>query len=205
MMNQCITINTKKDNIVLKINEDADQKSIIECLKEKIEELKKLYKNDKTPIYVTGKVLKNREIEEIKSNKKKKIDVEITFESPTTLGLYGITKTYNKEISVSETKYHKGSLRSGQRIEFEGSLVIIGDVNDGAEVVAGDNIVIIGTLRGLAHAGAKGNKDACIAATSIEPLQIRIANVIKEMSKEKGETTEKLTYAYIDNNDIILE
>lgn len=205
MMNQCITINTKKDNIVLKINEDADQKSIIECLKEKIEELKKLYKNDKTPIYVTGKVLKNREIEEIKSIIKEKIDVEITFESPTTLGLYGITKTYNKEISVSETKYHKGSLRSGQRIEFEGSLVIIGDVNDGAEVVAGDNIVIIGTLRGLAHAGAKGNKDACIAATSIEPLQIRIANVIKEMSKEKGETTEKLTYAYIDNNDIILE
>ncbi len=205
MMNQCITINTKKDNIVLKINEDAEQKEIIECLKEKVFELKKLYKNDKTPIHVTGKVLKNREIEEIESVIKDSIDVDITFESPTTLGLYGITKTYNKEISVSETKYHKGSLRSGQRIEFEGSLVIIGDVNDGAEVVAGDNIVIIGILRGLAHAGAKGNKDACIAATSIETLQLRIANVIKEFPKDKGELTERQTYAYIQDNEIILE
>ena len=43
-----------------------------------------------------------------------------------------------------------GSLRSGQRVEFEGSLVILGDVNAGAEVVAGENVVVVGILRGLA-------------------------------------------------------
>lgn len=206
MNNYCITINTKKDNIVLKISEEAEQKEIINSLKEKLQELKKLYQDDKTPILVTGKILKNREIDEIKELIQKSIDVEVKFDSPTTLGLHGITKTYNKEISISETKYHKGALRSGQRVEYEGSLVIIGDVNDGAEIIAGDNIIVIGTIRGLAHAGAKGNKHACIAALSIESPQIRIANVIKEMSREEISSNENKRYAYIGSeNDIIVE
>ena len=180
MMNQCITINTKKNNILLKINEEAEQKEIVACLKEKIKDLKKLYKDDTTPIRVTGKILKNKEIEEIQSIIKSVIDVEVEFDSPRALGLHEITKTYNQKIHVSDTKYHLGSIRSGQRIEYEGSLVIVGDVNDGAEIIAGENVVVVGCLRGLAHAGAKGNKDAWIAASSIESLQIRIANIIKE-------------------------
>lgn len=203
-MENCITVNTKKENIVLKINENAEQREIIECLKVRIKNLKKLYKEDKTPILVTGKILKNKEIEEIKNIIRENIDVKVSFDSPTILGLHGITKTYNKEISLSETKYHKGSLRSGQRIEYEGSIVIIGDVNDGAEIIAGDNIAVIGTLRGLAHAGAKGNKDACVAASSIEAPQIRIANVIKEIPREEISISEKKTYAYIENNENIV-
>ena len=92
------------------------------------------------------------------------------------LGLYGIKKSFNKEIATSETKFYKGSIRSGQKMEFEGSLVILGDVNAGAEVLAEDNVVILGILRGMAHAGAKGNKEAIIAAASIESAQIRIAD-----------------------------
>lgn len=205
-MNNCIIVNTKKENIVLKISEVAAQREIIECLKERLKDLKKLYKEDKTPILVTGKILKNKEIEEIEKIIKQEIDVNIKFDSPTTLGLHGITKTYNREISISETKYHKGSLRSGQRLEYEGSLVVIGDVNDGAEVIAGDNIVVIGTIRGLAHAGAKGNKDACIAASSIESPQIRIANVIKETPRDEIVVLDKKTYAYVENGkDIVIE
>lgn len=203
-MKNCVTINTKKENIVLKISEDAEQGEIIECLKKILKNLKKLYKEDKTPILVSGKILKNKEIEEIENLIKKEIDVEISFESPTTLGLHGITKTYNKEISISETKYHKGALRSGQRLEYEGSLVIIGDVNDGAEVIAGDNIVVVGTLRGLAHAGAKGNMNACISATSIESPQIRIANIIKETPREEIGTENKKTFASIYNDEKII-
>ena len=58
-MKNCITINTKKDKILIKIHENYEQYDIIECLKEKLPELKKLYKGDKTPIVVTGKILKN--------------------------------------------------------------------------------------------------------------------------------------------------
>ena len=101
--------------------------------------------------------------------------------------MHGIKKSFNKEIKSSETKFNKGSLRSGQKIEYEGSIVVLGDVNGGAEVIAGDNVIVLGVLRGLAHAGAYGNKKASIASASIDCKQIRIADIIKEMEEETDE------------------
>lgn len=205
-MSSCISISIKKNQVVIKIEENAEQREIISELRRKILELKNLYKDDKTPILITGKVLKNREMDEIQSIIKKFIDVQVEFDSPKVLGLHGIKKTFYKEVATSETKFHKGSLRSGQRIEFEGSVVIIGDVNAGAEVVAGENIVILGVLRGLAHAGAKGNKDAIIEASEIEAVQIRIADKVKEIEKNDEEIRKVKTSAYInDKDELILE
>lgn len=94
----------------------------------------------------------------------------------------------------------------GQRIEYEGSLVILGDVNGGAEVIAGENIVVLGILRGLAHAGAKGNKEAIIACSSIEAPQIRISNIIKERTKEEIQDRNLKTSAYVDEKgEIVIE
>lgn len=196
-MRSCISINLRKDNIVIKVNEEYSQEDIVYALRKKIPELKKLYQGEHTPIVITGKVLKNKEIDEIQELIKKYLDVQIKFDSPRTLGLHGIVKTYNKEIAISETKFHRGAVRSGQKLEFEGSIVIMGDVNDGAEVIAGDNIVILGALRGLAHAGAKGNVNAIIAASSIDAPQLRIANIIKEREKEEIQEDKK-TYACLD-------
>lgn len=201
-MKNCVTIQLKKDEIWVKISEEAEEKEIIECLNKKIKDLKKLYKDDKTPIKVTGKVLKNKEMEEIQQIIKDTINVDIEFESPKILGLHGIKKAFNKEIESSDTKFQKGSLRCGQKIEYEGSIVIIGDVNAGAEVIASENIVILGTLRGLAHAGAKGNKNAIIATNVVDCPQIRISNVIKEMEKEDEKRNKN--YAYINENDEII-
>ena len=105
-------------------------------------------------------MLKNREIDEIQKLIKEKIDVDIDFDMPKTLGLSSIKRTFEQATIISETTFHRGSLRSGQKLEIEGSVVILGDVNSGAEVIASENIVVLGSLRGLAHAGAKGNKQA---------------------------------------------
>lgn len=205
-MKSCINISMKKDQVIIKIDENAEQKDVIANLKKKMIELKNLYKDDKTPILVIGKVLKNKEMEEIQALIKRFIDVQIEFDSPKVLGLHGIKKSFYKEIATSETKFHKGSLRSGQRIEFEGSLVIIGDVNPGAEVIAGENIIVVGELRGLAHAGAKGNRDAVIEAVSIEATQLRIADIVKEIEKEETEINTIKTSAYInDKGELIME
>ena len=203
-MRNCISINLKKDEILIKISEEAEQKEIIDSLKKKLPELKKLYKDEKTPIKVTGKILKNKEIDEIQNVIKEKIDVAIDFDTPKTLGLHSIKRTFNKKTEISETKYYRGSLRSGQKIETEGSLVVLGDVNSGAEVVAGDNIVVLGALRGLAHAGAKGNKQAIIAAGLIDTVQIRIANIVKEIDRDE-EPLHKQSYVYAENDEIIIE
>ena len=125
------------------------------------------------------------------------------------LGLHTIEKSFNRKIEETVTKLHNGSLRSGNRIEFEGSIVILGDINAGAEVIAEDHIIVLGAIRGLAHAGAKGNKKAIIAANSIEAPQIRIADIVKRI--ERPEDLEELqemplkTRAYVEENELILE
>ena len=203
-MKNSIFINYKKDKVIIKIEENAEQEQIMTELTKKLTELKKFYQNEKTPIKVTGKVLKNKEVDEIQKLIKQNIDVDIEFETPKGLGLASIKKTFQKEIGVSETTFHRGSLRSGKRIEVEGSLVILGDVNSGAEVIASENIVVLGTLRGLAHAGAKGNEKAIISAGKVDTVQIRIANVVKEINRDE-EPLHREAYVYVQDNQIIIE
>lgn len=204
-MRSSVNINLTTDKLLIRLNEKCEHKEIMAALKKKIVELKKLYQNDKTPIYVVGKVLKNAEMEDIQNLIQGAIDVKVDFESPKTLGLAGIKKSFNKEIKTSETKFQKGSLRSGNKIEYEGSIVVLGDVNSGAEVVAGENIVVVGALRGLAHAGAKGNKDAIIAAAVIESPQLRISNIVKERERMDIEIN-RASYAYInEENEMVIE
>ncbi len=203
-MSNCVSINLKKNEIIIKIAENAEQKDIVSSLRKKLTELKKLYQDEKTPIRVVGKVLKNKEIDEIQDIIKEKIDVDIDFDMPKSLGLSSITRTFKREVDISETKFHRGSLRSGQRLETEGSVVIIGDVNSGAEVIASDNIVILGTLRGLAHAGAKGNKTAIIAAGKLDTVQLRISNIVKEINRDE-EPVHKLAYVSVVDEKIIIE
>lgn len=202
-MRNPVGISMKKDEIVIRISEGATHEETVECLNKKMPALKKLYKTEKTPICVVGKVLKNKEIDEIKKIINDAIDVKITFESSKELGLHGIKKVFEKEIENSETKFYKGNMRSGQKIEFEGSIVVLGDVNGGAEVIAGENIVVLGVLRGLAHAGAKGNTKAIIATNRIECPQLRIANLVKEIERE--EIDEEYRCAFIENEKIVME
>lgn len=204
MKNNYVCINLRKDEIVIKLDENAEQEEIIYTLRKKLPELKKLYKDEKTPIRVTGKILKNKEIDQIQAIIKDKIDVEIDFDMPKSLGLSSIKRTFDKEIAMSETKFHRGSLRSGQKMEVEGSLVILGDVNSGAEVIASDNIVVLGALRGLAHAGAKGNKQAIIAAGLFDAVQVRIANIVKEINRDE-EPLHKQAYLSVVDDKIVIE
>lgn len=205
-MKNSIVISMKKDQVIVKIDDNSEQREVITELKRKMIDLKNLYKDDTTPILITGKILKNKEMEEIQNLIKRFLNVQIEFDSPKVLGLHGIKKSFNKEIATSEAKFHKGSLRSGQRLEFEGSLVIIGDVNPGAEIIAGENIAVLGELRGLAHAGAKGNRDAVIEAVAINSLQLRIADIVKEIEKDESEIITIKTSAYVnEDGEMIIE
>lgn len=200
-MKNCINVSQKSNLIIIKINEDANFDDIMKNFRFKIAQLRKLYKNEKTPIKIVGKVLKNKEIEAIEKLIKENLNVDVDFDMPRELGLSNIKRTFMREISTSETKFHRGSLRSGQKIEEDGSIVILGDVNSGAEVIASDNIVVVGTLRGLAHAGAKGNKEAIISAGRLDTVQIRIANIVKEIDREEEPFT-KLAYVYVEGEEI---
>ena len=203
-MKLCLNVSQKNNLVIIKINPEAKIEDIMPQMRKKVAQLQKIYKEEKTPIMITGKVLKNKEMDEIELLIKDKLGVEVDFDMPKELGLHNIKKTFIQEVSISETKFHRGSLRSGQKIEEDGSIVIIGDVNSGAEVVAADNIVVLGTLRGLAHAGAKGNAKAIIAAGKLDTVQIRIANIVKEIDRDE-EPLHRQAYVYVEDEKVIIE
>lgn len=75
------------------------------------------------------------------------------------------------------------TLRSGKRVEFPGHVVVMGDVNAGAEIVAEGNVIVWGRVRGMIHAGANGNRSATICALDLSATQLRIADEVSAMLK----------------------
>jgi len=90
------------------------------------------------------------------------------------------------EVVEDTTLLVRRTIRSGQRLHYDGNVVIMGDVNPGAEVVCTGDILVLGALRGVAHAGAEGKVDATVFAFRLEPTQLRIAHVISRAPDEKS-------------------
>ncbi|KGG13031.1 MULTISPECIES: septum site-determining protein MinC [Prochlorococcus] len=85
------------------------------------------------------------------------------------------------------TVFHEGTLRSGENIDSDGDLLILGDINPGAVISAGGDVMVWGRLLGIAHAGKYGNDRAKITALQLRPVQLRISNKIARGPKEKPE------------------
>ena len=101
--------------------------------------------------------------------------------------IHGQEQVYNHLPPINEeTRFIRQTLRSGQ-IEraLEGNMVILGDVNPGAEVVAAGDIIVLGALRGVAHAGALGNASSVIFALNLLPTQLRIGRFITRAPAEQ--------------------
>lgn len=105
-------------------------------------------------------------------------------------------KVQNEKANVG--RFYKGTLRSGQVLESEGSVVILGDVNPGAKVIAVGNVIVLGSLKGTACAGITGNERSFIAALEMEPTQLRIGNVLGRggdtKEKTKGASRPKIAF-----------
>jgi septum site-determining protein MinC len=117
----------------------------------------------------------------------------------------------------SEGMFYKGTLRSGQSITSDSSVVVLGDVNPGATVSAAGNVVILGALKGYAYAGTDGNDRTFVVALEMHPMQLRIGHQIARKSdeearngflskkkKKKEESTEP-QMAYVENGQIYVE
>jgi septum site-determining protein MinC len=194
----------EENEIKIRIMPESTEEQIIEHIKENKEKILEIEKTDETLILIVGKELSKEEKKVITDKIKEITDIPVRYDIPEKLELADIKKPYEKDVNESKTKFYKGSLRSGQRVEFNGSIVVIGDVNAGSEVVATENIAILGSLRGVAHAGSDGNKKAIVTAVKIDAPQIRIANSVKDIKNQIDEI-KKYTYAYIKDEEIVIE
>ncbi|KUK10303.1 MAG: putative septum site-determining protein MinC [Clostridia bacterium 41_269] len=111
-----------------------------------------------------------------------------------------------KDSSGTDNIILRKNIRSGQIVTAPKDLVIVGNVNPGAELIAGGSIIVMGSLRGTVHAGAFGDDTAVVFAHEMQPSQIRIAQFVacSPDTREK----EKINYpeiAYVSNNMIVIE
>lgn len=90
----------------------------------------------------------------------------------------GTDESFINEVQGEMTKFIYGTLRSGQEVDYEGHVVVIGDVNPGALIKANGNVVILGNLRGVVYAGLGGNENSIIAAYKLLATQLRICDII---------------------------
>lgn len=91
----------------------------------------------------------------------------------------------------------RGIVRSGQTIEHDGNVMIMGDVNAGGTVIASGDVYVLGSLRGMAHAGFNGDESAIIAASHMRPTQLRIAGIISRPPDEWGIEEAFMEFAYV--------
>ncbi|EMF45307.1 Septum site-determining protein MinC [Planococcus halocryophilus Or1] len=111
-----------------------------------------------------------------------------------------------QKIIESQSETYVGIVRSGQVIKAEGDLVVIGDVNPNGRVEAGGSVYVLGRLKGAAHAGTKGNRDAVIAASWLEATQLKIHDELETMTDELSSLSEQpeMECAYLHKNGTII-
>jgi septum site-determining protein MinC len=100
-------------------------------------------------------------------------------------------------IGISTMKTISGIVRSGQSLHHDGDVLLIGDVNPGGTITAAGHILVLGSLRGMAHAGIDGDEEAVIAASHLRPTQLRIAGVVSRPPDEWGFEEAFMEFAYL--------
>jgi septum site-determining protein MinC len=106
---------------------------------------------------------------------------------------------------MTDIKLVKGMVRSGQTLVKEGNIMFLGDINPGGQILSSGSIYIMGSLRGMAHAGVDGDESAIIAASHLRPTQLRIAAVISRPPDEWGIDEAFMEFAYIKNGKMEID
>ena len=97
----------------------------------------------------------------------------------------------------------KQTLRSGGSLVYPGHITLIGDVNPGAEIIAGGHVVVYGKIKGMVHAGSEGDETAVVCALEMSPTQLRIADKISVSPEDMGDKTPEI--AFIRDGQVVAE
>ncbi len=194
-----------KDGVTVLFQDDVPFEVLCEQLEKKVQEAGKFFDNVKTSLAFKGRTFSDEEEQELLRIITDHTTMEISFLKTESNELVQLTSLLEKQMEpYNLTKFHKGSLRNGQKIEFDGSVVLIGDVNPGAEVKATGNIIILGQLKGMAHAGCEGMTDAFVAAIYMAPVQLRIGDIITRFPEENKRGAKAPEYAFVQEGQIFV-
>lgn len=228
MSNEIVNIKGTRNGLVIFIDSNHDFDELKNSLKNKIESSKGFFKGAKFTFNLGLNTLsadKTEELEKICVNNGLVLDKEIPWpafakddkkvgtvkeinsnsnkplmhQASPSLPAVGVTENDRKPCML----IHR-SLRSGQKISYNGNIIVFGDVNPGSELIATGDIVVYGSLRGVVHAGANNNNDAIIMAYRLNPVQLRIGSVISR-PPENVTPSQFPEIARINNSQMVIE
>jgi septum site-determining protein MinC len=197
---QNVTIKGTKDGIILHLDDSCSYYELKKELDQKLSANSRL--NEDQPltsvkVQMGNRLLTEKQNEEIKDliRQKKNLVVDEIVSNVITI------EEAKRKKAESEIKSVNRIIRSGQVLEVPGDLLLVGDVNPGGTIKAGGNIFVMGTLKGIAHAGCFGDDQAVITASIMKPSQLRISDCINRSPDQYAETEERLLEcAFIDDN-----
>lgn len=207
MKDKGIIIKGNKDGVNILIDMDKYNcfDDMLVILIQKLSRSKKFYED--STIYITTRLSEflKEDIERLRTVLFEDIKVkEIIFEDVDSSSEEGVNDDVGfSGINEGRTKFIRKTIRGGQKVQYSGNLVIIGDINSGAEVYAGGNIIVLGNIKGNVFAGVENNREAIVAAFSLQPEILKIGDIIT-MSPD----AEKPLYpevAKVKDNVIIVE
>ncbi len=184
-----------RDGLLIVLDDECEFKQVVDNLKTKLEAARGFFQGAQVIIDPGARKLTNRQKKSLsrlinsqaglalkgftndKSNELDLLEAEAAAGNPIEIEPPGLLASALGKVSQLPVMFIDRNLRCGQQVNFTGHVVVTGDVNPGAEIIAEGNIVVIGALRGLVHAGASGDQGAFVAAFRLEPSQLRIAGV----------------------------
>lgn len=209
--NRKVDFKGTKDGFIIHISGFGSFEALIEAIKMKLESSGSFFKSAEI-VGVDGYNFDIREKKMLKHIIEKQYGLSVV--SLETVSKSAVSSTPKSEKPIvkparklsknDDTKFIKGTIRSGRREEHSGNIVVLGDVNPGAELIAGGNIVVMGALRGVAHAGYPKNSEAFVASMVFNPVQLRIGEIITRPPEEE-DTPDNPEVAYIKNGMIVIE
>lgn len=212
-MSNHVIIKGKNDRLVIALNPDIDFLDICDILKTKILEARDFIGNSRMAIEFSGRALTNEEENKLIGITTDNSDIVISYifskraDSDEEIDLENI----NPLIEEGKTHFFRGTLRSGSKIESDGNVVVLGDVNPSSIIRARGNVIVLGHLNGTVYAGLGGDDRAFIAAIYFNPIQITIGmKTITDIQDEILDSTRvdkksRFKVASIKNQEIVVE
>ena len=215
-MSQAVVIKSNKYGIHLVLSNEISFKALLDAIVEKFKESEKFFKGAKLAISFEGRKLTH---DAVTSNTS--IEILCIVDHDPDREAYVKQQIEEYQASVQQpyvdggTQFYRGTLRSGQTLESETGIVVVGDVNPGAAVMANGSIVVLGAVKGSVYAGLGGDDSAFIVALDMDPIQIRIGNILakspdkpfsrRRIRKKVKETTTSPQIAYLKDGTICIE
>jgi len=188
-----VDIRGARNRLIINIDEDENFIDAYNDLADKLRKYPEFFKGSQMKAIVKGKEMNNEERNMIRELLETRFGFNTLFLNPV------------EQKDDQLIKFVRTTIRSGQVIQTPGHVVILGDVNDGSEIKAGGNILIMGRTNGLLHAGYPNKNDSFIAAFRLESLQIRIGNIISRAPDRKRYRADIPEIAYVKDDKIFIE